>query len=353
MKKQVLLTSVLTIFMFFGTVEQSNAQFGKLLKKLTKKGKTEQKAEQKTETRSEKKQALSLNQWHKANEGKVVFYGKPILYNSSSSSDSETRVIKEKVLAGNGPFSFRAYLGKSYKDFEGCKGFDIRYTMGGVSLTTDQVSAELPQYYERMASNYSFYDKKNATVGVPLDSDRGQYVNQYTKQEDTYRILLSKIKDKLVKGAALTLKVEIIGRSEQFKNTNGVVMAVGEIPIKVTNESSNLQGVHCRCGKPGITDAKIIKEVKDAFAYQFNSVKKVHKVIMLSRSFTQNYDNSYPVKNVTSKGMWANIVYEGDNGIFMMVKRYVFFKKVGNGFSDKATIGKTKFYLPVSPTCAM
>lgn len=344
-KKTILLLCLMAI------VGTSNAQIGRLLENALKK-KNKNKTEQ-TESKSEKSEVGTLNQWHKANEGKVIFYAKPILAESSSSSDSETGVIKEKVLAGNGAFSFRAYLGKSYKDFEGCKGFDIRYTMGGVSLTTDQVIAELPQYYERMASNYAYYDKTNATVGVPLDSDKGQYLDQYTKQEDTYRILLSKIKDKLVKGATLTLKVEIIGRGEQFENPNDVVMAVGEIPIKITDESSNLQGVHCRCGKPGLTDAKIIKEVKDAFAYQFDGVKKVYKVVMLSREFTQNYDNSYPVKNVTSKGMWANIIYEGDNGIFMMVKRYVFFKKVGNSFSDKATIGKQKFYLPVSPTCVM
>lgn len=341
MNKKILSIALFSVGVMISS--PADAQLGRrLLDKLNKKENSKEKKETKK---------LELNEWHKANEGKVVFYGKPILYNSSSSSDSQTGVITEKVLAGNGAFSFRAYLGKPYDQFEGCKGFDIRYTMGGVSVTTDQIMKELPQYYERMASNYSFYDKNNATVGVPLDSDKGQYVDQYTKQEDTYRILLSKIKDKLVKGATLTLKVEIIGRGEQFENPNEVVMAVGEIPIKVTDESSNLQGVHCRCGKPGLTDEKIIKEVKAAFEHQFDGVKKVHKVVMLSREFTQNYDNSYPVKNVTSKGMWANIIYEGDNGIFMMVKRYVFFKKVGNTFSEKATIGKHKFFLPVSPTC--
>lgn len=290
----------------------------------------------------------TLNEWHKQHKGQVLFYNKSIKYKSSSENDSKRKLISERAIAGNGPFSFRAYLEKPYNKYKG-NGFDIRYTMGGESITTEELREELPQYYSRMASNYSYYDSDNQTIGVALNSGSGKYYDMYTLQEDAYRILLSKIKSKLTLGANLPLKVEIIG-TERGK-PNGEVLASGKINMKVTSESNNLQSLNCRCGKPGLKDSKIINEVKSAFEFQFNDVKKVHEVIMLSREFTENFDNSYPVKNVVSKGMWANIVYEKTDGIFMMVKRYVFFKKIGNSFSKKATIGKHEFHLPISPTC--
>ena len=83
--------------------------------------------------------------------------------------------------------------------------------------------------------------------------------------------------------------------------------------------------------------------VKEAFEFQFNDVIAVHKVVLLERDFT-GYDDH--------KGMWANIIYERNDGVFLMIKRYIFYKNNGDGYSDKATIGKHKFFLPVSPTCA-
>lgn len=344
----------MTLSFLFLTVGgyNANAQFFKKLKKAAQKVVSQsgnRSSDSKSKDESEES-TITLNEWHKQNVGKVVFYDKPIVYESSSEDDSESNVITSRTVAGDGPFSFRAYLGKSYTKFDGTDGFDIKYTMGGVSITTDQLREELPQYYARMASGYSYYDQENATVGVPLVSGSGKYYNMYTLQEDAYRILLSKIKDKLTTGASLPLKVEIIGLKDD--KPNGKVLASGEITMKVTAESNNLQSLNCRCGRPGMKDANIIKEVKEAFMYQFNDVKKIYHVILLDREFTENYDNSYPVKNVTSKGMWANIVYQRTDGVYMMVKRYIFFKKIGNGFSKKATIGKQDFYLPVSPTCA-
>ena len=205
-------------------------------------------------------------------------------------------------------------------------------------------------YNLNMASTISFYDSKNLAVGVALNADKGRYFDNYTLQEDAYRILLSTISSQLTKAASLTLKVEIMGL--KGTSADATVLASGELPMKVTDESYNIQNLNCRCGKAGMTDAAIIKEVKEAFEFQFNDIKEVYKVVLLDRDFTMNYDNSYPTKLVTSKGMWANIVYKNDKDIYMMVKRYIFFKKDGAGFSSKATIGKHKFYLPVSPTCS-
>lgn len=294
----------------------------------------------------EEKPLTELNAWHKANEGKVVFYNKSIVYKSKSTSDSETNVITERVIGENKPFSFRAYMGKPCSGKENCFDLDIKYTIDGVSITTKQLREELPQYYSRMASMASFTDRINYTVGVPLTAAKGEYPDQYTLQEDAYRILLSKVKDKLKMGTTVTLKVEIFEL--------GNLIASGEIPLKVTAESKNLQNLNCRCGKEGLSDASIEKDIKEAFKFQLDDVEEVHHVVLLERDWRMNYDNSYPTKQIIAKGMNANIVYtRSSDGVTMMNKNYVFYDKTPSGFADKIKIGKNVFYLPVSPTCGM
>ena len=309
-----------------------------------------------SENNTEDKEKHKHNPWHEKHVGKVIFYNKSIEYNSSSTKDSDTSLITERVLAGDGAFSFRAYLDKSYKEscleFEVCDGMDIRYTIGGVSITTEEVrKMGAPSYYPRMASTFSYYDKENYSVGVPLNSAYGKYYNMYTLQEDTYRILLSKVKDQLKVGSTVQLKVEIIGTKNEVPSDN--IFAVGEIALKITEASKNLQSLNCRCGKSGMKDEKVIKDAIEAFEWQFNDVKKVYKVVLLDRDFSELSDTPYFKRNIASKGMWANFIYETKEGSFMMVKRYLFYKKNGNEFSTKATIGNHDFYLPVSPTCGM
>lgn len=326
--------------------QNAEAQF---MKNLGKALKGESQSSSKTSTEPEKLK-VERNEWSKSNAGKVIFYNK-FLERQKADSDSESGMLTSGVIGANSPTYFRAYLDKPYKEAcPDCDNLEIRYTMGGVSITTQDLRNDLAAYYARMASTISFYDSKNLAVGVALNADKGRYFDNYTLQEDAYRILLSKISSKLTKDASLTLKVEIMGL--KGTSADATVLASGELPMKVTDESYNIQNLNCRCGKAGMTDAAIIKEVKEAFEFQFNDIKEVYKVVLLDRDFTMNYDNSYPTKLVTSKGMWANIVYKNDKDIYMMVKRYIFFKKDGAGFSSKATIGKHKFYLPVSPTCS-
>ena len=153
-----------------------------------------------------------LNEWHNAHAGQVVFYEKSIQYKSSSSSDSEYNSISERAIGASKPFGFRAYLAKPYNSGSAeCTNIEIKYSIGDVSLTTSQLREELPKYYARMASALSFYDNTNYAVGVPLNAAPGKYYDNYTLQEDTYRILLSRVKDKLTDGATVNLKVEIFG----------------------------------------------------------------------------------------------------------------------------------------------
>lgn len=310
---------------------QADAQLGKLFKKKDKK-------KDKTEE-AEKPHEYSAH--HQANMGKVVFYNKVL--DKKSGSDSDAGKITERILASDAtPFYFRAYFKDSYsKACEGCDGMDIKYTIGGVSLTTNEVRTMLPAYYARMASAMSFYDYDNRALGIPLDCGPGKYVANYTLQEDTYRILLSKVKDQLKPGANLKMKVEVLAMKG---DAVGATLAVGEIDLKVTEASNNLQSLNCRCGKAGMKDEKIEKAVAEAFEFQFNDVTKVHKVVLNGRDLEVNGD---------TKGMYANIIYERNDGVFLQIKRWIFFKKNGDGYSDKATIGKHVYFIPVSPTCIM
>ncbi len=325
------LNSVLLALALICTASTADAQLGKLFKK---KGKKDDKKDEVVEKPRE------YSAHHKANMGKVVFYN--TVLGKGSSGDSETGVITERTLASDDkPFYFRAYFEKSYsKSCEGCDGMDIKYTLGGVSLTTKEVRKMIPAYYGRMASAMSFYDYDNTALGIPLSCGAGKYVNNYTLQEDTYRILLSKVKDQLKPGATLKLKVEVMATKG---DEVGATLASGEIDLKVTDGSNYAQSKNCRCAKQGMSDEKIEKAVAEAFEFQFNDVTKVHKVVLNGRDLEVNGD---------SRGMYANIIYQRNDGIFLQIKRWIYFKKNGDGYSDKATIGKHVYYIPVSPTCA-
>jgi hypothetical protein len=341
------------------TVQESNAQF---LKKLAAKvaGKSKKSKTNEKEKEVEKVEEIKvLNEFHQANQGKVVFFNKGIeYYKISSEDDSDANKITERVIAGDGPFSFRAYLGKPYETSSADENvvsvyyMYIKYTLGGVSFTTKQLRdltfdppTPLKRWY-RMVTLDSYYDKNNYTIGGSLAAESGQYHDMYTLQEDAYRLLLSKVKDQLTKGASLTLKVEIM---EDVSNT---VLAAGEVTLKVTDASNNLQSKNCRCGKAGMTDEKVIKDVKEAFEFQHYNIKKAHKVVLLERDFSEVTDYN---SKVTHKGMKASVIFERKDGVFMMHKCYVLYKANGSGFSDKATIQfkNNDFYLPVSPTCAI
>lgn len=326
------INSILLALTLVFAASNSNAQISKLFKK---KGKKE---EAKTEE-VEKPHTYSAH--HTANMNKVVFYNKTL--GKGSASDSDAGVITERTIASDAtPFYFRAYFKDSYsKACDGCDGMDIKYTIGGVSLTTKEVRAMLPAYYGRMASAMSFYDYDNRALGVPLNCGPGKYVENYTLQEDTYRILLSKVKDQLKPGANLKLNIEVLAMKG---DEVGATLATGEIALKVSDKSNFAQSLNCRCAKAGMTDEKIEKAVAEAFEFQFNDVTKVHKVVLNGRDLEVNGE---------TKGMYANIIYERNDGIFLQIKRWIYFKKNGDGYSDKATIGKHVYYIPVSPTCAM
>lgn len=345
--KNLLKTCLSIVILMLCFSFSAKAQFLKNLEKaLNKNGdKDNSKKEAPAEVKKDER-----NEWAKTHAGQVVFYNK-FLSQKDANTDNESGIISSGIVASNAPLYFRAYLEKNYKtSCPDCDNLEIRYTMGGKSITTQELRNDMPEYYQRMYSVISFYDYKNYAVGIALNSAKAKYAQDQTLQEEAYRILLSRIEGQLTKGASLTLKVEIMGLNSKIAEST--ILATGEIPLKVTDESYSLQNLSCRCGKPGITDAAITKDIKDAFTFQFDDVEAVYKVVLLDREFTMNYDNSYPVKNVVSKGMWANIIYKGSNGIYMMVKRYVFYKKTDSGFSDKASIGKHSYYLPVSPTCS-
>ncbi|MCH2223723.1 MAG: hypothetical protein MK066_03060 [Crocinitomicaceae bacterium] len=340
------ITLLLSVLLLTGVGNDVNAQ--KLRGRLKDKLSSSQKKEP---SKKEEKSLNELNEWHNSHAGEIVFYEKSIQYNSSSSRDSESSSITERAIGTTKPFGFRAYLGKPFDSgCTDCSNLEIKYTIGDVSITTQDLREELAQYYARMASAKSFYDSQNYSVGISMNAAPGKYFDNYTLQEDAYRILLSRVKDKLTPGASVTMKVEIFG-----VNGDGVIkteaLASGEISLKVTESAYNLQNLNCRCGKAGMTDEKLIKDVKEAFEFQFNDVAKVYQVVLNDRDWTMNYDNSYPTKQIISKGMNANIVYERNDGVFMQVKRYVYFEKTPDGFSDKIKIGKHVYFLPVSPTC--
>ncbi len=339
---------IFSLCMFNGY--NAEAQFFKKLKNKVSQATSGNKKNSKKEVAQDKVEEDKVHSpWHASNVGKIQFYSR--LLKKNSAGDTSSGTVTEHVVGGTQPLYMRAYLDKDLKALcSTCDNLEIRYTIAGTSFTTQELRDKNAPVYGRMASAYHYYDKTNYALGTPLISASGEYTTNYTLQEDTFRMLLSMVKGKLTQGATVPLKVEVLGLTN-----DGVavptVMAEGTINLKVTAESNSLQGPDCRCGRSGMTDAKVIKEVKDAFMFQFTDVKKVHKVVLLARDFKENYDNSYPVKNVVAKGMDANIVYEHNDGTIMMVKRYIFFKKDGTGFSDKATIGKHVFYLPVSPTC--
>ena len=211
MKSNLKLTVTIVIAMLCFSFN-ANAQFGKKLKEQFTGGGSNKT----TETEEVEVSKDERNEWAKAHEGQILFYNK-MLKEKDSSTDSEAGLITSAIISSNTPVYFRAYLNKDYKTVcDGCSMIDVRFTLGGESISTQELRNEMPEYYRGMASALGIYDYKNRSIGVPLEAAKGYYIDMYTLQEDAYRILLSRIKDKLVKGADLTLKVEVFAMKDKI-----------------------------------------------------------------------------------------------------------------------------------------
>lgn len=310
--------------------------------KLAEQKEEEEKLKQKEEEL--RKQQESMGEMYKAHMGEILFVEK-YMSTKKVTEDKETDFVKEFEL-GNDALYARAYL---TPEFKGTKGFlDIRFTIGNVSVTSEQLRHEYGQEGKsRYASvGTASYWEKGLVGNFPMVSAKKKYYGStYSMAEDAFKILLARVKDKLTLGSSHKLKVELYHVDEPGEY-EGEAEMTGEITMKITKKSENILSLLCRCQEPVKKDAAIEKQIKELLLSDAG-ITKVHKVWLLSRDYA--VQNSYGSPEYRS--MNAQAIVTTKEGWIVTWRGSAKYAYTGSGFSDVATFHKNDLYMPVSPTC--
>jgi hypothetical protein len=297
------------------------------------------------------KRVAEMGDMYKKNIGKVLFTASDYK-KCETSNDIASEFVTEFYLGKDKYFNARAYF-----EAGASKGnFDVRYTIGDVSLSVEQVRIEMGK--ER-GSRYAGGVAGAGYHGCELAAFIAFYGSphyrsypgpSYGMTEDAFKIFLSRVgAAKLTPGSVHTLKVEIleIAEGSSLFTVGTKLIASGEVKMKVGVESTNDFTELCSCkGKSQKVDADIEKEAK-ALLMSFNDVKSVHSVTIVDRDYTVKTTNSGAILN---REIYTDIYYITNDGTHWIWSGNLTFQYEGSGFSKTAKLG-TGYVRPVSPTC--
>ncbi len=301
-------------------------------------------------TNSKAKQAAEariteVGEMYKDNVGKVIFIEKYVR-KGSTSEDVPSEFVKSFIL-GEKPLYGRAF----YATEDANKGYEVKFTIGNVSVTSEQLRKEKGGPNERYgggiaSAGYWSADILGAFPVVSYDGRLGyeQLGSNYMLGEDAFRILLNKVKSKLIMGSTHTLKMEVLTNPDDSGNQK--VIASGNIQMKITAKSQDLLSTICRCQKEGQQNATIEAQAKSLFSTD-NNIAKIHDIRLIGRDYETQYSFGKPV----SRTMLTECIYTTTDGIPMLWRGTIKFAYTGNGYSTTATWNKAFLSIPLSPTC--
>lgn len=337
--------------------KDADSKYGSTLKGLddalaSEKKAAEEKAKKEAEERESAQQKANLEKMmsqmgdmYNNNKGKLMFTEKDIKKNDAK-SDQPSDFITEFEL-GNSSMYVRAYYDPENSPMN--KSIDIRYSIGNVSVSSEQLRNEMgKERNDRYSGGVATaaYFSTNMLAAFPMVSaDKKYYGPTYSMAEDAFRVLLSRVKDKLVKGSTHTVKVELILNENDY-NPNATPFMSGEVKMKITNKSENLLSLLCRCDAVAKKDAVIEKQIKDLLLSD-PTINQVHTVQLLGRDYKIETSYGKP----TARTMEAQALVTFKTGIIMTWKGSVQFPYDGSNYSNVATWHKTRVFLPVGPTC--
>lgn len=292
--------------------------------------------------------------------GKVFFTQQAIGKHSSSRSitnaDGETYIDEYEL---GQPLYARAFFNE-IKDED---HLSIRCIIDGEVFAEEDmrefwaVNALRNQYKSKnggYGSATSSYYAEKGTAAIPLIPDKGKRFNGYALQEEAFRMLLSRLKDKIKVGKTMTLKVELFATqrmANEKKDADGPVLASGEVKVKVTPFSKDLANMLCRCGEKGMEDKALEADIAEAFKFGYSEhCEKVHKVVVNDRDYNIVTDR----RNGAVKGRYvdASVIWESKDGDYWVAKHSFWFPFTGTSFADKAKLDAFVFAAPVPKLCA-
>lgn len=239
----------------------------------------------------------------------------------------------------------------------------IRYSIDGEVLAEEDMrefwkNSELRRQNQGSggvsSAGTSYYTAKN-TAAIPLISTmQHKWVNGYQLHEETLRMLLSRLKGKVAAGKTMTLKVELFQTNrfaDEKKETDGAVLAVGEVKVKVTAGSAKLANTICRGGEEGMNDKKLAAELADAFNFAYGAnAEKVHKVVINDRDF--QITNDRRTGAILGRFVRAAIIWEAKDGGMWTAHHAFWFPFEGSGFAAKAKLDAFSWNVPTVSLCS-
>lgn len=241
----------------------------------------------------------------------------------------------------------------------------IRYTIDGEVFAQEDMREfwdagagnEFPTQGRGSSVGYAgtaYHSTKN-TAAIPLLSwQEIKWTNGFSLQEEAFRMALARLKDKVKVGKSLSLKVEIF-QTNRFagkdKETDGPVLASGEVKVKVSSNSAKLANGLCRGGEPVMTDKKLLGEIADAFKFAYGPhVAKVHKVVVGDRDY--EIYNDRRTGAIRGRFVRASVIWEAKDGTTWTARHNYAFPYDGAGFSEKAKLDAFAWNLPTAALCS-
>ncbi len=291
-----------------------------------------------------------------AAEGKVgkILFSQDVL--KKEASDGETYIDEYEL---GKPLYARVF----YEMPAERKGkLSIRFTTDGQTFAEEDMR-ELWQNWDSRNQNVgsagASYFASGNSAGIRLVSEEkilGRYVwvNMYSLAEEAFRMHLSRLKDKIKVGKTLTVKVEVF-LTERFgkdkKDSDGAVLATGDLKVKVTNYSKDLTNMVCRCGEEGMKNAKLEKEIGDALKFGYKDhCAKVHQVVIMDRDWQIVNDKRTGV--VKGRFVGASVVWETKAGDYWVARHNFWFPFDGTKFADKGQLDSFIFNAPTAKLCS-
>jgi|GEM_PF-4836100 len=290
----------------------------------------------------------SLGDFYQKHKGQILFTTKHTrgqLNKADATKDQESDFVTEFELGDNSMYARAFFTAEN----SGAKSINIKYSIGDVSVSSEQLRAEhgveRGDRYSGGVAGANYFS--NTFIGhFPMVSANEQYYGPtYSMAEDAFRVLLSKVKDKLTPGSTHTVKVEIAYMND-LRDVNQPTFISGTVKMKITAKSNSILSLLCRCQTAGKTDATTEKQIETLLLSDPN-ISKVHKVWILSRDYKIETSFGVPV----NRNMEGQAFVTTKDGVIMVWKGTVKWAYDGSSYSTIAQWHKGRLFMPVSPTC--
>jgi hypothetical protein len=308
--------------------------------------KEQEAAEAQKKKESLEKQMAERGEFYNQNVGKM-FFTKNYRKTENTQDDNAASFITEYEL-GSGPLYVVTYFSPEM-GVNNNGSINVKYSIGNVSVSSEELRAlrgnEKGERYSGGVASASYFATGLAGF-FPMVSAEGKYYDAaYSMAEDAFKVLLSRVESKLVKGSTHTVKVEF-SFSKDIKDFSQPAFMTGEIKMKVTEKSENLLSRLCMCSAKAQDNPTIEAQVKSLFESD-KTVQKVHRVYITDRDY--NIETSYGIP--TKRTIGVSVLFTSYDGWAFVWNGTVGFNYDGSKYSDIAFYNKRKFAAPISPTC--